>query len=125
MAGNGSRAAPHQFDFIPDGLLTPLTKRIDLRTVPQGGRASGTLQLENNSTRHVRIVRVWASYPCISVDFGADDIEPKQQVSVRINLNLEDEIDFVGILGAEVRGFTSTGELAFATAVNIRAANVK
>jgi hypothetical protein len=120
LAGSGSHASRHQFDFIPDGLLTPSSKKIDFGRVPQRGKRGATFDLTNSSPERVEVANISSSCPCVGVDLETRVVETSQRVEGRINLDLNKEQEFIGFLMIEVEGRTIAQKLAFALVAQVR-----
>jgi hypothetical protein len=120
MAGSGSRAARRQFDFIPNGLLTPSSKKIDFGRVPQRGQRRATFELTNSSRERIEVASIWSSCPCVDVDLDSRVLETRQTVAGRINLDLNIEPEYLGCLQVEVEGRAAGQTLAFALVAQVR-----
>ena len=123
--GSGELAGP--YGRAPKGLLTPDPVVTDLGRVRQRAKRQRTIQLRNDTSDPVTIVRLTSSCDCLIVRLKSLSTESEgssvtvaagETVAADVELDLSREPEFVGMLGMHVRGYTATGALALAFVVD-------
>ncbi|MCI0724468.1 MAG: DUF1573 domain-containing protein [Acidobacteria bacterium] len=94
-------------------IVIPSPHQISLGSLPQGGKASATFWLINQTARPVEISNVRSTCDCLAVDLPQNIVPPFASVCATANLDLRDEAHFSGSLGIEVIGITPRGHRAF------------
>jgi hypothetical protein len=100
-------------------LMVTSPSMIELGEVPRGGQKQANFFLTNPGMRAVEVTRIEISCPCLTIDEAPTQIAPGERVSVRAKLDLRDEQNFTGALAIEIKGWTRSGELAFATVAKV------
>ncbi len=119
--GNPAKGAA-RFAEQPPGvrsLLIAEPTTIDLDEVPRGGRKQAAFSLTNPGAQTIELARIESSCPCLTMGVPRR-LAPGEQVSGRVKVDLRDEPHFTGEVSVEIKGWTHTGELAFALVVEVK-----
>lgn len=79
---------------------------VNLGVIPKGGKTKYDLKVKNHAARRVRVTNLRSSCECIQVQPLISSAAPNGTLELEININFENEPQFVGSLILEVIGET-------------------
>jgi hypothetical protein len=118
-AAASSNTAEEQI-VIPVGDNPDKATQIDLGDMDASRRIERSVLLKNISISPVSIDRVDANCECVTIVGALVTIQPHQTASVKLAVDLRDDLEFKGSLGVPTTGFDQGGRPVFSAVIRTR-----